>query len=63
MVVHPLRLTLFKGLGFKKINVFKELTPLERTYELRGQGEKKKNLNKFKTNKHPTPPYKNYLQK
>ena len=30
----------FKGLVLKKIDVFKEFTPREGTYELRGQGKK-----------------------
>ena len=33
-----------KGVDREKSAVFKELTPHSRTYELRGQGEKKKKL-------------------
>ena len=47
----------FKGRGVEKINIFKELIPRSRTYELRSQGEK--NLYKFTTNKHLTLFYKN----
>ena len=48
---------LLRGGLSKKIDVFKELTPRLRTYELRGQGKK------IKTNKHLTLSYKNDLQK
>ena len=53
--------THLKGVYREKINVFKEFTLWEGTYELLGQGEKK--CREFKTNKHLTQPYKNYLKK
>ena len=40
-----------KGVLVQKIDIFKELTPRSRTYELRDQGGKKKNT-KSKTNRH-----------
>ena len=52
-----------KGDVVVKIDVFKELTPRSRTYELRSQGGEKKSSAESKTNKHLTPSYKNYLQK
>ena len=48
------------------LHVFKEFTPRDLTYELRGQEKKKKKKKKkikFKTNTHLRQPYKNYLQK
>ena len=50
----------FKGVVADKIDVFKEFTPGGRTNELRGQEKK---MYQFKTNKHLTQPYKNYLKK
>ena len=52
-----------KGVDREKSAVFKELTPSFRTYELHGQGKKKKALTESKTNKYLTLSYKNYLQK
>ena len=51
-----------KGVLARKIDIFKELTPRSRTYELRGPGEKKKKWpNPRQT--HLTESYKNYIQK
>ena len=62
-VIHPLKCQLEIKLVFtEKIDIFKELTPRSRTYELRDQG-KKKEMTKIKTNKHLTLSYKNCLQK
>ena len=53
-----------KGVDREKSAVFKELTQIFRTYELRGQAKKKKKkLTESKTNKYLTLSYKNYLQK
>ena len=57
---------LVKGRVVKKIDVFKELTPCLRTYELRGQVKKIKkrnNLYKSKTTKSLRLSYKNHLRK
>ena len=53
---------LFKGEGHGKIYIFKELMSHSRTYELHGQGQKKKNQYKIKTNKRLTLSDINYLQ-
>ena len=47
------------GVYVEKIDIFKELTPHSRTYELRDHGKKN---NETKANKHLTLSYKNYLQ-
>ena len=52
--------SIFKGVGNGKIDIFKELTPHSWTYELCVQG--KKSHYKIKTNKHLTLSYKNYPQ-
>ena len=61
-VRRPSEMVLLRGDMSKKSTFFKELTPRSQTYELRGQGGKKKKT-KFKTNKHLTLSYKIYFQK
>ena len=48
---------ILKGVLYQKIDIFKELAPRSRTYELRGQGKKKEKY-QITTNKHLTLSYK-----